>query len=209
MNKEDGKCVVLITDANFEPFKKGRIKLLMESALDRHIRRLLREYASRNALISESRGKRIIRMNEQGLRRMVNSIVQEFIIENLVKEHLEGYRATRPIPLRKDLDNNPTFSLSVRDMKESMEYVNKRLYEGLIAARYKVVDGPKSFQTTRGHKAHPMLTLSNGTNMIHIVRDDSHYIVYTETEDGKFDVAKWIHPDVINAIHKVIVSSQL
>lgn len=76
MNKEGGKCVVLITDAHFEPFKKGMVNLLMESALDRRIRRLIKEYTNRNCPITESKGRRVIRMNEQSLRRMVGYIVQ-------------------------------------------------------------------------------------------------------------------------------------
>jgi len=66
----------LSKDANFESFKKGRVELLMESALDSRIRRLLRKYVSRHALITESGGERIIRMDEWRLQRMVQHILR-------------------------------------------------------------------------------------------------------------------------------------
>ena len=174
-----------------------------DESLKRRTRNLNNKHTSRKALIAESMWRNSFSFEEpkqketQGLR------------EAVAKALMDEYRAIRQIPLREDANGSRSYTMSMREMQEMMLYINKRLDEGLLAARYKVVDSPKSFQTTRGHKAHPMLTLSNGTDTIHIVRDDSHYIVYTETEDGKFDVAKWIHPDVIKAIHKVIVSSQL
>lgn len=150
-----------------------------DESIDTRILKLLREYTSHKFLITESRGRRIIRMNEQGLRRMVGYIVQR---------------------INEDTEYSP-----IRTINEKF-YNPKR--EAMIDGKlgdYDVLDGALSEKTVEDLKdkgriedvrmyANPK---KGGKTYALYRRCDNHKYFFAEIYDDKKD-DKYLHARVIN-----------
>jgi len=119
--------------------------------------------------------------------------------ENLTKAYMDEYRKTHNILLHEDVNGNKSYTMKGCEMREMMDYVNKRLNE-----EYKVIATNEKFHWPDGREALSLLTLSDGYGLFRVTEDDGCYVLNKKMDDGDYVQSDHIFPEAFNAMKEYL-----